>query len=406
MKNKVSNYSRRNFLAGSATIAGLAAASAVLPASIAQANHTDPKAKAKGLPDFAKWKKRSAVIVHSKSGIETHREDIGSSVITPIRHIYVRNNLPTMTDEQIGNKDNWTLSVEGVKNPTTFTLKQIKSLGFTTVATVLQCSGNGRGFFKHGPTGSQWKTGAAACVVWTGIPVTDLINQCGGLASGVKFITGTGGDLPAGQDPKRALIERSLPLAAHKDAILAWEMNGVDLPNVHGAPLRLVTPGYFGINNVKHLSKLSFTKAESDVRFMKSSYRIYPIGKKGSPEFPTCAEMPVKSWITKPNDDSGKVASGNVVITGVAMGGMESVSKVEVSIDSGKTWKKANIVGPDLGKFAWRQFAIELNLKPGTYNIASRASAGSKSQPELRMENHRGYLHNGWKDHSVNITVA
>jgi len=154
------------------------------------------------------------------------------------------------------------------------------------------------------------------------------------------------------------------------------------------------------------LSKLSFTKAESDVRFMKSSYRIYPIGKKGSPAFPTCAEMPVKSWITKPNDDSGKVASGNVVITGVAMGGMESVSKVEVSIDSGKTWKKANIVGPDLGKFAWRQFAIELNLKPGTYNIASRASAGSKSQPELRMENHRGYLHNGWKDHSVNITVA
>ena len=403
MKNKISNNSRRNFLAGSATIAGLAAASTVFPGSIVHANHAEDKAK--DLPDFAKWKKRSTLIVHSKSGLETHREDIGSSVITTIRHIYVRNNLPTLTDAQIGKKENWTINIEGVKNPRTFSLKELKSLGFTTVATVLQCSGNGRGYFKHGPSGSQWKTGAAACVVWAGIPVSDIVDICGGLASDVKFMTGTGGDLPKGQDPKNSLMERSVPLKVHKDAILAWEMNGVDLPNVHGAPLRLVTPGYFGVNNIKHINKLSFTKSESGVKFMKSSYRVSPIGKKGS-SYPTCWEMPVKSWIVKPNDDSGKIATGNVVITGVAFGGTEALSKVEISIDFGKNWKTAKLVGPDLGKFAWRQFVLELDLKPGTYNLASRAYAGGQSQPELRMENRRAYSHNGWKDHSVMIDVG
>ena len=138
---------------------------------------------------------------------------------------------------------------------------------------------------------------------------------------------------------------------------------------------------------------------------MKSSYRVSPIGKKGS-SYPTCWEMPVKSWIVKPNDDSGKVNSGNVVITGVAFGGTEALSKVEISADFGKNWKTAKLVGPDLGKFAWRQFVLELDLKPGTYNLASRAYAGGQSQPELRMENRRAYSHNGWKDHSVMIDVG
>ena len=63
-------------------------------------------------------------------------------------------------------------------------------------------------------------------------------------------------------------------------------------------------------------------------------------------------------------------------------------------------------IGPNLGKYAWRQFVLETTLSAGTYNIASLASNGSDKQPELRMENRRGYAHNGWKDHSVNITVV
>ncbi len=361
------NLSRRNFLTGTATLAGIAATASVVPITIANANHSEGK---KGLPDFISWKDRDALIVHSDKGIETHRSAIGESLITPNRNIYIRNNMPTMTDEQIGNRMDWKVSIEGVKNPKTFTIAQLQKLGHETMATILQCSGNGRGFFKHKPRGSQWKTGAAACVLWTGVPMKTVVEACGGI-----------------------------------NAMLAWEMNGVPLPNAHGGPLRMVTPGYFGINNVKHLGKVAFTTKESSVKYMKSSYRISPIGKKGS-QYPSCWEMPVKSWITRPTDETGTVKAGKVQIVGVAMGGTKKVRSVKVSVDGGSSWKRAKFIGPNLGKYAWRQFVLETTLSAGTYNIASLASNGSDKQPELRMENRRGYAHNGWKDHSVNITVV
>lgn len=398
-KTKI-NSSRRNFLAGSATVASVAAAASVMPISIAKANHTSSDAK--GLPSWTNWKKRSALIVHSDKGMETHRDAIGNSVITPLRHVYIRNNMPTMSDAQIGNRDSWKLKVEGVKNPKTYTRAQLKQLAQKTEATILQCSGNGRGFFDHKPRGSQWETGAAACLIWTGCPVTAIIKDCGGIAKGAKFMTSTGGDMPKILDPKKALVERSVPLKAHKDSFIAWEVNGVDIPNSHGGPLRMITPGYFGINNVKNIEKLSFTEKESQVKYMKSSYRISPIGKKGS-QYPSCWEMPVKSWIVSPLT---KAKSGNLVVSGVAFGGTRSVSGVKVSIDGGKSWKKAKFTGPDMGKYAWRRFVLETKVKPGNYKIVSKASAGGKSQQKLRMENRRGYAHNGWLDHGVDITVS
>jgi len=396
--------SKRNFLTGSVTLAGVAAATSVLPISIAKANHEDSDPK--GLPDFIKWKNRDALIVHSKKGIESHRSAIGESLITPNRNIYIRNNMPTMSDTQIGDRNNWKVSIKGVKNPKTFSLAQLKKLGHTTMATILQCSGNGRGFFAHEVKGSQWKTGAAACVVWTGVPMKVVVDACGGVDSDAVFMTSAGVDHePTGLDPKKAKVERSVPKKVYKDAMLAWEMNGVPLPNSHGGPLRMVTPGYFGINNVKHLGLVAFTKTESTVKYMKSSYRISPIGKKGS-QYPSCWEMPVKSWVTRPTDETGTVKAGNVQIVGVAMGGTKKVRSVKVSIDGGQSWKKAKFVGPDLGKYAWRQFVFEANLAPGSYNLASKASGGGKTQPELRYENRRGYAHNGWKDHSVNIKAV
>jgi len=314
--------------------------------------------------------------------------------------------MPTMSDTQIGDRNNWKVSIKGVKNPKTFSLAQLKKLGHTTMATILQCSGNGRGFFAHEVRGSQWKTGAAACVVWTGVPMKVVVDACGGVDSDAVFMTSAGVDHePTGLDPKKAKVERSVPKKVYKDAMLAWEMNGVPLPNAHGGPLRMVTPGYFGINNVKHLGQVAFTKTESTVKYMKSSYRISPIGKKGS-QYPSCWEMPVKSWITRPTDEIGTAKAGNVQIVGVAMGGTKKVRSVKVSIDGGQSWKKAKFVGPDLGKYAWRQFVFEANLAPGSYNLASKASAGGKTQPELRYENRRGYAHNGWKDHSANIKAV
>ena len=400
------NLNRRNFLTGTAALAGVAATASVVPISIANANHSPLNENTKGLPEFINWKDRSALIVHSNKGIETHRSAIGESLITPNRNVYIRNNMPTMTDEQIGNRKNWKVSIEGVKNPKTFTLAELQKLGHSTMATILQCSGNGRGFFKHKPRGSQWKTGAAACIFWTGVPMKTVVDACGGISGDSVYMTSEGVDhVPTGLDPKKAMIARSVPKKVYKDAMLAWEMNGVPVPNSHGGPLRMITPGYFGINNVKHLGKVAFTSQESSVKYMKKSYRISPIGKKGS-QYPSCWEMPVKSWITRPTDETGTVKAGKVQIVGVAMGGTRKVKNVKVSVDGGSSWKKAKFIGPDLGKYAWRQFVFETTLTSGKYNIASLASNGKDKQPELRMENRRGYAHNGWKDHSVNITVV
>ena len=406
-KNKTKlNLNGRNFLTGTAALAGVAATASVVPISIANANHTPLNEDTKGLPEFISWKDRSALIVHSNKGIETHRSAIGESLITPNRNVYIRNNMPTMTDDQIGDRKKWKVSIEGVKNPKTFTLAQLQKLGHTTMATILQCSGNGRGFFKHKPRGSQWKTGAAACIFWTGVPMKTVVDACGGISGDSVYMTSEGVDhVPTGLDPKKAMIARSVPKKVYKDAMLAWEMNGVPVPNSHGGPLRMITPGYFGINNVKHLGKVAFTSQESSVKYMKKSYRISPIGKKGS-QYPSCWEMPVKSWITRPTDETGTVKAGKVQIVGVAMGGTRKVKNVKVSVDGGSSWKKAKFIGPDLGKYAWRQFVFETTLTSGKYNIASLASNGKDKQPELRMENRRGYAHNGWKDHSVNITVV
>jgi sulfite oxidase len=155
---------------------------------------------------------------------------------------------------------------------------------------------------------------------------------------------------------------------------------------------------------VKYVKRVAFTDKETDARIQESRYRLHPLGSKGSPDQPSIWAMEVKSWVTAPLAD---VKAGGVVITGVAFGGTEAVTGVEVSVDGGKSWEKATLVGPDLGRFAWRQFALAKNLKPGSYTIASRATdAKGNVQPEDLEANAGGYSHNGWKAPAVAIAVS
>ncbi|XOT97651.1 molybdopterin-dependent oxidoreductase, partial [Alcaligenes pakistanensis] len=96
------------------------------------------------------------------------------------------------------------------------------------------------------------------------------------------------------------MVERSLPLEAIDDAILAWEINGQPIPLAHGGPLRLIVPGYTGVNNVKYIKQLAFTKDQSAASIQQNSYRMTPVGEKTNPNQESVWEMPVKSWITSP----------------------------------------------------------------------------------------------------------
>lgn len=349
-------------------------------------------------------------IVHSDSPLaaETKRASFGTSVIVPYELLFVRNNLPTPDASIAENVDAWAVSVEGVGGPRTITVGELKSLGLETVATVLQCSGNGRGFFEHGPSGGQWTVGAAGCVLWSGVPVRLVAEALGGPAAGARFVTATGGEaLPDGVDPLTVVVERSIPLAkGMDDALLAWQMNGEPIPLVHGGPLRLIVPGYYGVNNVKFVKRLAFTPEETQASIQRSSYRVRPIGESGDPSQPTMWEMPVKSWVNHPSGEQ-TARAGRVMVDGVAFGGIHPVRGVEVSVDGGQTWQEARLVGPDLGRYAWRQFSLPVTLQPGRYTLVSRATdSQGNTQPELRRENERGYGHNGWRDPAVSLTVA
>ncbi|WP_404301086.1 sulfite oxidase [Alicycliphilus denitrificans] len=395
---------RRRLLTGSASALAAAGLASFHQGALAQA----AAPAAKPLPGYAGWKKADAVIVHSSTTIETKRSAFGTSVITPTDQLYVRNNLPSPPESIVADRDAWEVQIEGVKQPRRISVRELKTLGLETVTMVLQCSGNGRGFFPSKPSGTPWTVGAAGCVVWSGVPVRDVVKALGGVADGMKYMTGTGGEvLPPGIDPKSVIVERSVPAEALQDALLAWEMNGEPIPLAHGGPLRLIVPGYTGVNNIKYIKQLAFTAQESDAKIMSHGYRISPPGSKGDPSQPSVQEMSVKSWINSPLPEDGPQAAGVVQIHGVAFGGMHAVKGVEVSIDGGKTWKAARLVGPDMGKYAWRQFVLQAQLPKGTHVLASRATdMQGNVQPETRGENQSGYNNTSWADHAVTVTVA
>jgi DMSO/TMAO reductase YedYZ molybdopterin-dependent catalytic subunit len=244
--------------------------------------------------------------------------------------------------------------------------------------------------------------------MWSGVPVRTVVEALGGLGDGARFMTGTGGEsIPAGLDPKSVMVERSVPARALEDALLAWEMNGEPLPHAHGGPLRLIVPGYSGVNNIKYVKRLAFTADESEAAIQKTGYRVSPPGTRGDPSHPSVWEMDVKSWINGPAPEAGVLKPGWVQIHGVAMGATRALRRVDVSVDGGQTWREARLVGPNLGKYAWRQFVLPMKLEPGAYTLASRAQdAAFNWQVETSPENSGGYLNSGWRSHSFQINVA
>ena len=351
------------------------------------------------------------MIVHSANTIEMRRGAAGTGAVTAVAHLYVRNNLNPPSPDIVAKPDAWVVSIDGVRTPRSFTLADLKAMRSETLTMVLQCSGNGRGMFPSKPSGTPWQVGAAGCVMWTGVPVRELAHSLGGVRQGMKFMTGTGGEvLAAGIDPK-ARVERSVPIAAMEDAILAWELNGEPIPLAHGGPLRLVVPGFTGVNSVKYVKHLAFTAQESDASIQQTDYRMTAASEASMrPTDPSVWQMPPKSWINSPLADNPGLQGGHageLTIQGVAFGGVNAVRSVDVSTDGGVSWNRAKLVGPDLGRYAWREFELPAKLSPGSHVLMSRITdVKGNVQVENRVENKAGYLNSSWRDHAVTVTVA
>jgi len=341
--------------------------------------------------------------------LETRRSSFGFGPITPESHFFVRNNLPMPSASILQQRDSWRIEVDGVNNPGSITVGEMQSFERHTIATVLQCSGNGRAFFEHHPSGSQWSVGAAGCALWTGISVADVLAHFGGTKHGMRFLTSLGGEvIPEGIDKDQIAVERSIPIdKALQDCLLVWEMNGAPLSLAHGGPIRLIVPGYFGVNSVKWVKRLAAAREESTTKIQQTGYRLRNIGEDGGPEHPSMYRMPVKSWLNGPGADDMPILAGKQFFYGVAFSGERGIKRVEVSLDNGKRWQKADFVGPDLGVDAWRVFQCPVELTVGEHRIWCRAQDGADEwQPRERTENQRGYGQSGWQDLCLTVTAV
>ena len=342
--------------------------------------------------------------------LETRRSRYGIAPITPQSAFFVRNNLPTPPASIVDNRPQWRFEIAGTTETGSLSLAELQSLPVQVIATVLQCSGNGRAFFPHHPSGSPWGVGAAGCALWTGVRIGDVIERFGGAAGeDAEFLTTTGAEpLPPGVDPEQVVVERSVPLEKGlRDCLLVWEMNGAPLPLVHGGPLRLIVPGYYGVNNIKWVKRIALTSGQSGAHIQQSGYRLRPVGDAGGPQHPTMWRMPVKSWLNGPGADGEPVLRGRVWLHGVAFSGERGIDRVEISGDAGSSWQAAQLVGPDLGPNAWRSFVFPVELEAGRHRFVSRATdTEGDSQPREAVMNQRGYGHTGWLDPALAINVV
>jgi hypothetical protein len=233
---------------------------------------------------------------------------------------------------------------------------------------------------------------------WTGVRLADVLRKAG-VKSSALHLHVAGAD--RGAMPTVPGFVRSIPIAKalHPDTLLAYEMNGEPLPTHHGAPLRLVVPGWAGDNWLKWLTELKASTQEATGFYMEKAYRM-PIDKvEPGTDAPRERKQPVtvmnvKSVLARPLEGE-RLSMGRHEIIGVAFSGEAFVTKVEVSTDDGASWRAAKLEG-DRSPYAWRLFRhVWQPTSPGRYTILCRATdSKGASQPEQPVWNPSGYLHN------------
>lgn len=316
--------------------------------------------------------------------------------LTPADRLFVRSHFGSPALEG----PPWKVEINGqVDRPTSLVLKNLDAGEQTTVAAVLQCSGNGRAFFRPVVPGLPWERGAVGHAEWSGVRLADLLQRAG-IRKGAAHVHFLGADGPP--SPKTPLFLRSIPLAKALEptTLLATRMNGEPLPTLHGGPLRLVVPGWAANHWMKWVRWIKVSDVEAPGVYQQSGYRMPKV--PGPPDailnpsdlVPVTA-LNVKSLITSPAEGSTP-RQGPVEVRGVAWTGEGFVTKVEVhqGLDGG--WREAELLDPAL-PFAWRRWRIVYDgLPPGEVIVRARATdSRGETQPETTPWNKSGYLWNG-----------
>lgn len=410
--------SRRRFLhaAGAGAAAGVLLQNPAFPGGASSAFAADTA------PDAASVVagKRSGLIVHNtkQAEIETPLAMLREHAVTPKELLFVRSNQElagTRTTKPV-ETDDWKIEIVGlVETPHTVGLDDLRKFESSEVEMVLQCSGNGRALFSKAAkvAGSPWTQGAMGNVRFAGPRLKSVLDALKlNISPAATFLTAEGKDGPA--KPDAADFEHSMPLAdALARGILALELNGEPIPAVHGGPVRLAMPGYYGTMSMKWLSRLRLDDRETYNHHQRRRYRSpsEPI-KPGSPfeyDFNNSDanwRMRIKSVIFAPLDGE-TLKAGKTTVRGVAFNdGAVKIDAVELSLDDGRTWRRAKLETPN-SPYAWHPWTADIDVDRGTHRILARAvDALGRTQPLDGSIgwNPAGYCWNGVQRVQVNVS--
>ncbi|GAB9240767.1 SorA family sulfite dehydrogenase catalytic subunit [Bradyrhizobium diazoefficiens] len=398
-------FDRRDLLKG----AGLAAMAATLNSTKALALDTVTLPFANGERPLVKYpQKRPMIGLTSRPPqLETPFAVFNDGPITPNNAFFVRyhlSDLPYNLDP-----DKFTLEIKGkVDKLLKLSLKDIRKMKATEIVAVNQCSGNSRGFFEPRVAGGQLANGAMGNARWRGVPLKTVLEMAG-VQAGAKQVTFNGMDGPASDKTPDFVKALDIDHASDVEVMLAYGMNGEDLPFLNGFPLRLIVPGYYGTYWVKHLNEITVIDNVYDGFWMKSAYRIPDTPNNAiEPGTTPKATIPInrftiRSFITSV-PDGAKLKAGATTLRGIAFDGGKGIKDVAVSTNGGKTWTSAKL-GKDLGKYSFREWKLPVKLAAGTVELKVRATGnGGETQPDQPRWNPAGYLRNVVE--TVRVSVA
>ena len=310
--------------------------------------------------------------------------------VTPGSQTFVRSNfaVPTLAGES------HRVAITGaVRRELEISVAELRSMrkSCRDVAVTMECAGNSRLHLCPLPAGELWSNGAVSTSRWTGYPLRLLLESAEPEERTVAILV-EGADSGATSGGSKTVFARSLPIAEamRDEVLLAFDLNGEPLTAAHGAPVRLIVPGWYGMASVKWVTRMSALSQPFQGYFQNQRY-IYE--EPGRPTTPV-TRMRVKSIITSPVDGA-TIERGSMEVAGWAWSGNGRIVRVEVALDEGGGWRDAELHPPH-SSHAWVRWTLRCEPdQPGRHVLRSRATdAAGNSQPDTIAWNRLGYGNN------------
>jgi len=319
--------------------------------------------------------------------------------LTPNEAFYVRwhlEGIPTSVDA-----DRFRLEIDGhVEKPLSLSLAELGSqFERVSLVAVNQCSGNSRSFFEPRVAGGQWKNGAMGNARWTGVRLRDLLDRTKTKAGAVE-VAFSGLDRAAMSGTPNFVKALEIEHARDSEVMVAYQMNGTDLPMLNGFPLRLVVPGWYATYWVKALNHIQVLPEKYHGFWMDKAYRI-PTSPNGNespdhlaPETTPINRLSLRSLFVRPEPGEQISSRAPFEIEGIAFDSGTGIQRIEVSTDNGGSWKGARL-DQDLGKFSWRRWRFDWKPpSPGKHQLKVRAFNRGGEQQTTTLWNRAGYMRN------------